>query len=166
MPRKKKITKRRRGLFLEKLEATGSVTKAAVAGEMARRTWYDLRERDPEFADQWEEADARFMDQVEQEAIKRAVIGEDEEKPYVHVDKDGNKETQFHAVKVKSDRLLELCLKSRHPAYRPVKALEVTSPDRSMTPAAGAPDYSNLDDDELQQLTHLQRKLHAGTGGA
>jgi hypothetical protein len=165
MARRKAATKRRKGLFLAKLEATGSVTKASVAGECARRTWYDVRDRDLEFAEAWDEAEARFMDQCEQEAIKRAVIGVDEEKPYLHTHKSGEKETLFHTVTLKSDRLLELCLKSRHPLYRPVKALEVTSPDHSMSPAANAPNYSNLDDDELQTLTHLQRKLHAGAGG-
>jgi hypothetical protein len=150
---------------MDALKATGSVVKASVAGEMARRTWYDLRERDPEFGDLWDDAVDAFMDQVESEGIRRAVVGIDEEAPYIHVHKNGDKETLFHTVTKKSDRLLELCLKSRHPLYKPTKALELTSPDRSMTPPTDAPDYSNLDDDELQTLTHLQRKLHAGAGG-
>ena len=165
MARRKAATKRRRGLFLESLKATGSVTKASVAGECARRTWYDVRDRDPEFGDAWDENEQAFLDQCESESIRRAVIGIEEQNPYVHVYKDGKKETLFHAVMKKSDRLLELTLKSRHPLYKPTRAIELSSPDRSMTPVAGAPDYSNLDDDELQTLTHLQRKLHAGAGG-
>ncbi len=159
------MTKRRRGLFLERLKATGSVVKASIAGEMARRTWYDLRDRDPEFGEAWDDANDAFLDQCESESIRRAVVGIEEEKPYIHHHKDGETETLFHTVTVKSDRLLELTLKSRHPLYKPVKAIELTSPDHSMTPPTDAPDYSLLDDDELQALTRLQRKLHAGAGG-
>ena len=162
MARKKAITKRRRGLFLDKLKSTGSVTKAAIAGEIGRSSWYDLRARDPAFGDEWDEAELAFLDQSESEGIRRAVVGDDEEVPYTHYHKDGSKETLSRTVTKKSDRLLELLLKSRHPLYKPTKALELTSPDGSLSPSADAPDYSNLDDEELRQLTHLQRKLHAG----
>lgn len=159
------MTKRRRGLFLDRLKATGSVVKASISGEMARRTWYDLRDRDPEFGELWDDANDAFLDQCESESIRRAVVGVEEEKPYIHHHKNGDTETLFHTVTVKSDRLLELTLTRRHPLYKPVKAIEITSPDRSMTPPTDGPDYSLLDDDELQALTRLQRKLHAGAGG-
>jgi hypothetical protein len=165
MARKKAITKRRRLLFLDKLHSTGSVTKAAVAGEVSRRAWYDLRDRDPLFADAWDEEEAFFLDNCEAESIKRSVFGEDEDAPYTHVSKDGTKETRFRTIVRKSDRLLELTLKSRHPLYKPTKALEVTSPDRSMTPASSLPDFSALDDEELRLYTVLQRKLHAAALG-
>jgi len=165
MARKKSITKRRRLLFLDKLESTGSVTQAAVAGEISRRAWYDLRDRDPDFWQLWDDAEALFMDKVEAEAIRRGVFGVNEEKPYTHFDPNGDKRTAFHTVNHKSDRLIELCLKSRHPSYKPVKAIEVTTPDGSMTPTAGAanaPDYGALSDEELETLTMLQRKARAG----
>lgn len=164
MARKKAITKRRRGLFLDKLTSTGSVTKAAVAGEIGRRSWYDLRERDPAFGEVWDEAEMVFMDQVESEGIRRAVVGIEEDRPYTHYHKDGDKETLFHTVLRKSDRLLELCLKSRHPLYKPTTALELSSPDGSMSPGLDGPDYGNLDDTELETLVLLQRKLHGSDG--
>lgn len=164
MARKKSITKRRRALFLDKLKATGSVTKAAVAGEIGRRSWYDLRDRDPAFAEVWDEAEAAFIDQVESEGIRRAVVGIDEELPYTHYHKDGTKETLSRTVTRKSDRLLELCLKSRHPLYKPKQAIELSSPDGSMTPGADEPDYANLTDPELETLVILQRKLHGRDG--
>ena len=164
MARKKSITKRRRSLFLAKLENTGSVTQAAVAGEIGRSSWYELRKRDPDFADLWDDSEANFMDKVEAEGIRRAVIGVDTRSPYVHQLANGDKETRFHTVNHKSDRLLELCLKSRHPLYKPVKAVEMTSPDGSMTPTvpgADAADYTKLTDEELETLVALQRKAHA-----
>ncbi len=164
MARRKAITKRRRALFLDKLKGTGSVTKAAVAGEITRRGWYGLRDRDPEFAGAWDEAELFFLDNCEAESLKRGVFGEEQDSPYTHVSKDGTKETRFHTIVRKSDRLLELTLKSRHPAYKPTSALEVTSPDRSLTPP-GAPDLSILDDEELRLYTVLQRKLHAAALG-
>ena len=163
MARKKSITKRRRGLFLEKLEASGSVTAAAVAGEIGRSSWYDLRKRDKEFLAAWDDADAIFMDKVEAEGIRRAVVGVNQQVPYTGVSKNGDKETKFRTINTKSDRLLELCLKSRHPLYRPVKAVEVTSPDGSMTPAdqTTAPDFSGLTNEEVRTVTLLLRKAHA-----
>lgn len=164
MARKKAITKRRRALFIDKLKATGSVTKAAVAGEIGRRSWYDLRDRDPAFKEEWDEAEMTFMDQIESEGVRRAVVGIDEELPYTHYHKDGTKETLSRTVTRKSDRLLELCLKSRHPLYKPKQAIELSSPDGSMSPDPDGPDYGNLTDPELETLVLLQRKLHGSDG--
>lgn len=162
MARKKTITKRRRGLFLAKLKATGQVTAAAIAGEIGRSSWYDLKDRDPEFADEWDTAERTFLDYLESQGISRAVVGVNEDVPYTSIDKDGNKVTRFRTINRKSDRLLELTLKSRHPEYKPTKLVEQTSPDGSMTPSAVStmPDLSNLSDDEVQTLTELTRKAH------
>ncbi|MCK5496027.1 MAG: hypothetical protein KAI80_06420 [Hyphomicrobiaceae bacterium] len=162
MARKKSITKRRRVLFLDKLEVSGSVTQAAVAGEISRRAWYDLRDRDADFWQLWDDAEAVFMDRVETEAVRRAVFGVNEEKPFTRISENGKKVTDFYTINHRSDRLIELCLKSRHPSYKPVKAIEVTTPDGSMAPArAAVADYSALSDEEIELLTMLQRKAHA-----
>jgi hypothetical protein len=160
--RRKSITKRRRGLFLAKMEASGSVTQAAIAGEIGRSSWYDLRLRDPDFSQLWDDADAVFMDKVEAEGIRRAVVGVNLQVPYTQQNKDGSKETKFRTINTKSDRLLELCLKSRHPLYKPVKAVEMTSPDGSMTPTkTSAPDFTGLTNEEVRTVTRLLRKAHA-----
>ncbi len=159
MARKKKITRRRRLLFLAELLKTGAVTKAARASEIGRSSWYDLKERDPEFAALWDDADAEFMDEVEAEAFKRAREGETKSLPYVEVNGD-DRETKFYEINTKSDRLLELCLKSRHPSYKPTKAIEF--PDGPpIAPPGELPTWSNLTPDELETLVILQRKLHA-----
>jgi len=159
MGRKRTITRPRRKIFLEALLVSGAVTKAAKATGIGRSSWYDLRERDPEFAALWDDADAEFMDVVEAVAFKRGIEGETKSLPYVEV-KGDDKETKFYDVNTKSDRLLELCLKSRHPSYKPTKSIEF--PDGPpIPPPADQPDWSNLTPDELETLVILQRKLHA-----
>lgn len=165
MARKKTATKRRRALFLDRLRKTGSVTEAWKVGELERRaSWYELKERDAEFSEAWDTADREYMDGLESVSIKRAIVGEVENIPYTQLDGKGGKVTAFRAVTKKSDRLLELTLKSRHPLYKPSKAVEVTSPDGSMTPQANAvADFADFTDDELALYAELHRKAHANT---
>lgn len=160
MARKKSITKRRRALFIATLRETGAVTKAAIAGEIGRSSWYDLRERDLEFAGEWDDVEAAYMDDVEAEAFNRGMNGVDEKKPYVKVDGE-KKKTEFYTITRKSDRLLELTLKARHPRYKPAAAKDPSNPDDPVAPPANQPNWENLTPLELQQLTVLQRKLHA-----
>jgi hypothetical protein len=166
MARKKTITKRRRGLFLDKLRATGNVSEASIAGEIGRGSWYDKRLVDKEFAAEWDDAEMTFLDRFEATAIKRSVVGEIERKPYLHVNKDGSKQTKMRDVITKSDRLMALTLTARHPSYRPVTRVEQTSPDGSMTPAkvTTMPNLDALEPKEVQTLTHLLRKAHAAAG--
>jgi len=109
MGRKRKITRKRRLVFLVVLLKTGAVTKAAKASEIGRSSWYDLKERDPEFAALWDDAEAEFMDVVEAVAFKRGMKGENKRLPYVEVNGE-DRETKFYTVNTYSDRLLELCL--------------------------------------------------------
>jgi len=161
MARKKTITRRRRLLFLAELLDTGAVTMAAKAGEIGRSSWYDLRSRDPEFAGLWDDAEAEFMDKVEAEAFRRGMEGETKSIPYTDYNGD-DKKTKFYKITTKSDKLLELCLKSRHPLYKPSKTLAHEFPDGPPLQApADQPDWDNLTPDELEQLVILQRKLHA-----
>lgn len=160
MGRKRKITRRRRETFLATLLKTGAVTKAARSTEIGRSSWYDLRERDPDFALLWDDADAEFMDTVEAVAFKRGIEGETKSLPYLEVNGD-ERETKFYDVNTKSDRLLELCLKSRHPSYKPTKAIEFPDGPPGLPPPGDAPAWDNLTPDELEQLVILQRKLHA-----
>lgn len=158
MARKKSITKKRKALFLAELRETGAVTKAATAGEIGRSSWYDLRERDLEFAGDWDDADAEFMDEVEAEAFDRGMNGVEERKPYVNVNGD-TKKTKFYTITRKSDRMLELTLKARHHRYKPATVKDPGDGDGAPPPTQ--PNWDNLTPLELQQLTVLQRKLHA-----
>lgn len=166
MARKKTITKRRRGLFLAKLAETGNVSAAALAGEIGRSSWYDKKATDKQFAIEWDDAEMVFLDKFEGTSIKRSVVGEVEKKPYLHVNKDGTKETRMREVVTKSDRLMALTLQARHPSYKPTKLVESTSPDGSMTPAkvTNLPNLDALEPDEVQTVTRLLRKAHAAAG--
>jgi len=159
--RKKTATKRRRQLFLDRLKATGNVSEAAIAGELHRCSWYELRERDPQFKADWYDHEMYYLDGLASVGVKRAVVGEVENVPYTQLDGKGGKVTAFRAVIRKSDRLLELTLKARHPEYKPVKVIEQTSPDGSMSPVPPSmPDLAKLDDDQLAAYTELLRIVH------
>lgn len=166
MARKKTITKRRQGLFLAKLADTGNVSAAAVAGEIGRSSWYDKKLVDKEFSTLWDDAEMVFLDKFEATSIKRSVVGEVEKKPYLHVNKDGTKQTKMRDVVTKSDRLMALTLTARHPSYKTKVAVESTSPDGSMTPkpVTTMPNLDALEPKEVQTLTHLLRKAHAAAG--
>jgi hypothetical protein len=159
LARKKTITPRRRTLFLKELKGNGRVTSAAKKGEMNRSSFYDLAERDPDFKMEWDDALAEFLDLGEAEAWRRGIEGTDKSTPYVHVLKNDTRETRFHKVKEKSDRLLEFCLKNRHPHFKPTQILEHKT-DATLVPTAAQPNVDNLTDDELKILVQLQRKLH------
>ncbi len=160
MAKKYKITRRRRLLFLDKLLDTGAVTMAAKASEIGRSSWYDLRQRDPDFAALWDDAEAEFMDVAEAVAFQRGIEGETRKVPYTDYNGD-DKKTKFYKITTKSDRLLELCLKSRHPLYKPTKAIEFPDGPPIIPTPGDQPSWDNLTPDELEQLVILQRKLHA-----
>lgn len=162
MARKKTITARRRGLFLEELRETGNVSASAVAGEIGRTSWYDLRDRDEQFAEEWDDAEIAYLDWLADEAIDRGVNGVKEKRPYVHVSGD-RKETKFHTVTKKSDTLLLATLKARHPAFKAAAAADPEDPTPT-DPTKRTANYANLNDDELAILLALQRKAHGGDG--
>ncbi len=151
------------GLFLDKLKATGNVSAAAIAGEIGRSSWYDKRKADEQFAEAWDDAELEYLNGLEQVAIKRGVVGETEARPYTSYDKDGSKVTRFRDVVTKSDTCLLAVLKARHPAYKERKAVELSSPDGSMSPERDrTADYANLSDEELRTLVELERKARGG----
>ena len=62
--------------FLRALAKTPSVTFAAKAAGVSRRTVYDHRERDEEFAAKWDDALNQSLDALEHEVYQRAVKGD------------------------------------------------------------------------------------------
>lgn len=61
------------GKFLAALRGGNTVTQAATASGIPRRTLYDLRDRDAEFAEAWEDAQEAAVDVLESEVRKRAL---------------------------------------------------------------------------------------------
>jgi hypothetical protein len=59
-------------MFLRTLAKTPSVTVACKAADVNRRTAYDRRDRDPEFAAKWDDALNQSLDVLEHEVYQRA----------------------------------------------------------------------------------------------
>lgn len=76
--------------FLNVLRVSCNVTGACRAAKIGRRTAYDWREADPDFAAAWKDAEEEAADTLEQVAWKRATEGQ-------------------------SDRLMEILLKGHRP---------------------------------------------------
>ena len=64
--------------FLAALAATCSVTRACEAAGLGRRTAYEWREADPDFAARWEKAKRIGAEALEDECVRRATEGVDE----------------------------------------------------------------------------------------
>jgi hypothetical protein len=71
--------------FLQTLADTGNVTIACNTACVGRRTAYQQRQSDAEFAKGWRESLAEAADVMKAEAHRRAVIGVDE--PVIHLGK-------------------------------------------------------------------------------
>jgi hypothetical protein len=100
-------TAKKREAFLAALEKTANVSRACQTARIPRRSVYDWREADEEFAKAWEEALERGTDALEDEAIRRAHQGV--LKP---VYQGGKK---VGTIREYSDTLLIFMLKARRP---------------------------------------------------
>lgn len=93
--------------FLQLLEETANVSKACELTAYPRRTAYEHRMRDPEFAKAWEAALETGTDALEDEAIRRAYQGISKAVYY------GGKLVGY--AREYSDTLLIFMLKARRP---------------------------------------------------
>jgi len=106
------FTDDRRERFLETLRQVPNVTYAATRAGVTRRTAYNHRDADPEFAAAWDDAIEEGMDLVELEAHRRAVHGVEE--PVFYMGTIAGYVTKY------SDTLMGRLLQ----AYRPEKFSE------------------------------------------
>ena len=93
--------------FLDAYKQIGSITRAAVAAQVGRRTHYDWLESDPEYAQAFEDASEHAIDALELEARRRALKGVTEDVYY--------KGRVVGQKKVVSDTLLIFLLKGARP---------------------------------------------------
>ena len=98
---------RARAKFLDVLRESCNVSEAARAAGIGRRTAYEWRDADEEFATAWAEAEQEAIDKLEREAWRRAVEGVD--KPVVH------QGVITGTYKEYSDKMLEILLKGHRP---------------------------------------------------
>lgn len=68
-------TPKKRAAFLESLKETCNITKACELSGLARRSAYDWREDDEDFAADWQKALDVAADLLEEEAVRRAKEG-------------------------------------------------------------------------------------------
>lgn len=152
---RKKWSPEKRTKFLDALRKTGNMSQAAQSVGMGSRHMYNLREKDKEFAADWEAVMEEYADTLESEADRRAVEG-------VHVktyfDKDGKvigEERRY------SDTLLIFRLKGLRPEkYKERMASEVVSTVRYEDDAARQQRIAEL----LQKRSELAALSGDGTG--
>ena len=105
--------------FLAGLAATCSVTKACEIASIPRRTVYEWRDANPDFAERWERAKRIGAEALEDECVRRAHDGVDE--PIFHLGE------QIGATKKYSDTLAIFLLKGAMPEkYRENTRMELT----------------------------------------
>ena len=68
---------RPRGRFPREFARTGSASAACRAARLARRTVYNWRDADADFRASWEAARARGVDRLRDEAMERALVGDE-----------------------------------------------------------------------------------------
>jgi hypothetical protein len=76
-PRRTARTDRARETFLAELRETCNVSHAAREAGIGRRTAYDWRDADPEFAKAWDDAEEEAVDALEMRARERALDDSD-----------------------------------------------------------------------------------------
>lgn len=116
------FTPKRRERFLAALADGYSVSKASDEAGLSRQSFYAARERDEDFAEEWDEAIEAGTDKLEDEARRRAHDGVDEPAFY-----QGG---ICGHVRKYSDTLLIFLLKARRPdKYRERHSHEHTGKD-------------------------------------
>lgn len=126
-------TLRARENFLKQLAENCNVADAARVAGVPRRTVYNWRSADPEFAKAWEDAEQEAADKLEAEAWKRATVD-------------------------KSDRMLEILLKAHRPDKFVEKRLIGSDPAHPLPPAISI-DARQLSTETLREVTKaLQAK--------
>jgi len=69
------VRDRKKELFLNALAEDGNASRAILVSGWERREVYKHRQRDPDFAEAWEEALSAAADRLEAEALRRAAGG-------------------------------------------------------------------------------------------
>ena len=145
--------------FIAILARTGRPIYAARAAGIPHSIIKSLAGRNPKFAERMAEARAEFVELLEEEAVRRAVEGDE-----VFVVSKGEVVTlkgQPLTEKRRSDRLLEFMLKGADPGkYREGLNVNVTSTGGVMiAPAELTPEtWINRENDRLKELEKQEEK--------
>lgn len=108
MSNRTKLTPKKREKFLAVLEECGNVSKACKSIGISRTCAYDHKNNDPEFHDAWEECWENFLDECEDELVRRAFTGVEKELAY-------QGKLTGDTITEKSDTLLMFYMKGNRP---------------------------------------------------
>jgi hypothetical protein len=142
------------------------VSDASRTAGVSRKTAYQQRSEDSDFAAQWDEALDEACDALEAEARRRAVEGVEQKKFTRGGDPIVDPETgEQYKERVYSDTLLVFLLKGHRPErYR--ERVEHTGKNGGPIQTQSVPvDLSQLSDDELADLERLVGKADPNAGG-
>lgn len=166
------ISEERKRVFLESLRETGSIHRAAAAAtphgtsktEPGRSAFRELRQRDPDFELQVQEAIQDFLGKAEALVAERAFAPEVRR----HYDRQGNLVGEDESYR-EANRLLTRVLAKHDPSWRESKNIDSTlqvsggvSHDHLQLKMA---DLIHLSKPEQQQLLGLLEKVHAARNG-
>lgn len=129
-------TDRAREIFLKEMRETCNVSHSARTSGVGRRTVYDWRDAEPDFAAAWDDAEQEAMDHLEKVARDRAIDG--------------------------SDRMLEILLK----AHRPEKFTDRLKNEHTGKDGAAIQiEQVNVDADAFsRRIARLAARDGAGSG--
>jgi hypothetical protein len=122
-------TDRAREAFLGALRETCNVSHAARSAGIGRRTAYDWRDADPDFAAAWQEAEDEAVDKLEQVARDRAIDG--------------------------SDRMMEILLKAHRPDKYVERRLLGSDPANPLPKPEAVIDLSKVTEEGLLLLKQI-----------
>lgn len=103
-------TNKKDAVFFQELATGSTITAAAETAGYTRQRVYEWRDKDPNFAAQWADADAQAIERMEAEADRRALEGVPEPVFYQGI--------EVGKVQRYSDTLLMFRLKRKDPRYR------------------------------------------------
>lgn len=113
--------------FIGALSKHGVVTAAAKAARISRKTVYERRAEDKDFAELWDDAIEQAADMLEREAVRRAYTG-----TLRPIYQGGEK---VGSVREYSDTLMIFLLKGARPGkYRENHKVEVSGPGGGAIP--------------------------------
>ena len=134
--------------FFEAVAGGLPIGEAAAAAGYSRRSVYEYKEADAEFASRWQEADDLAVDRMEKEADRRALDGT--EKPVFHQGNECGRIREF------SDVLLMFRLKGKRPKiYRDNASVELAGKNGGKIQTEHS--LAGVPDDELRAALAILR---------